>query len=376
MFSRILTITRKEFLHVLRDRRSLVVMFAAPFMQLLLLGYAATVDVRNIPLAIYDQDRSPESRRLVEAFVASGQFAAERRVSSERDLSRLIAGGQVRAGLVIPPGYGADLLGGRRARVAFVLDGSDPTVATTALSSAQLIGQARATDVLQAALARGGAVGRLEPPLAVDTRVWYNPDMTSAIFMVPGLIGLVLQFQATLLTSSAIVRERERGTMEQLIVTPVRPFELIAGKIIPYAVLELIISAEVLVLGTLWFAVPIRGSIALLLAIACLFLTSTLATGLLVSTVARTQFEAFQLSFLTLLPAVFLSGFIYPIASMPAALQALSGLIPLTYFLVVVRGIVIKGVGLQLLVPQVIALTAFGAAMIALTSTRFRKRLD
>ncbi|MBK9714913.1 MAG: ABC transporter permease [Kouleothrix sp.] len=365
----------KEFLHILRDRRSLAITFIAPLVQLILLGYAATTDVRNVPLAVHDQDRSPQSRQLVEIFRTSGQFAIDAHVGSEQGLARLMDTGQVRAGLIIPPDYAGDLAGGRQAQVEFVLDGSDPSVASSALSSARLIGQALASGVQRQALARRGAAA-LDAPVEVRTRVWYNPDMSSEVFMIPGLIGLVLQFQATLLTSSAIVRERERSTIEQLIVTPIRPFELILGKILPYAVVELVVVAEVLLVGTLWFGVAIKGSLALLLAIAGLFLISTLAIGLLISTISKTQYEAFQLSFLTLLPSVFVSGFIYPIAAMPPALQLVSRIIPLTHFLVVVRGIIIKGVGLSALLPQVIALAVFGVALIVLASTRFRKRLD
>jgi ABC-2 type transport system permease protein len=368
-------IMRKELLHIVRDRRSLVITFLAPLLQLMMLGYAATSDVRNVPLAVYDQDRSAQSRELVTAFVESGQFALARQVGSEYDLVHLVDAGQVRAGLIIPPTYANQLLAGRRAQALFVLDGSDPAVAAPALASAHLIGQALVTDVQQLSARRAG--GPLPAaPLDLRTRVWYNPDMLSAIFMIPGLVGLVLQFQATLLTSSAIVRERERGTFEQLIVTPIRPFDLILGKIMPYALVELLVIAEVLLLGTSWFGVPIRGSLLLLLAIASLFLISTLAIGLLVSTMANTQYEAFQLSFLTLLPAVFLSGFIYPVAAIPAVLQGVSGIIPLTYFLVVVRGIVIKGVGMRLLLPQIIALMIFGVTLIGLAVVRFRKRLD
>jgi ABC-2 type transport system permease protein len=200
--------------------------------------------------------------------------------------------------------------------------------------------------------------------------------MASAIFMVPALIGLILQMQATLLTSSAIVRERERGTIEQLIVTPIRPFELIVGKILPYALVAMLITIEILISGTLLFGVPIKGSVLLLLAVACLFLLSTLGIGLLISTVANTQQEAFLLTFLTLLPSIFLSGFIYPIAAMPKILQYASAVIPLTYFLTVVRGIVIKGVGVPALTTQIIVLAVFGCILIILASARFRKRLD
>jgi ABC-2 type transport system permease protein len=369
-------VIRKEFIHIIRDPRTLAVMFVAPLMQLILLGYAATTDVRNVPLAVFDQDRSPQSRRLVEAFVESGQFAVARYVGSERDLAALVDAGSARAGVIVPPTYAADLVAGRRAQVVFVLDGSDPTVASSSLASARLIGQAVATNVQQRSIERRGSTVGLAPPVEVRTRVWYNPDMTSAVFMIPALIGMVLQMQATLLTSSAIVRERERGTIEQLIVTPIRPFELILGKILPYALVALLITIEVLFAGTFWFGVPIKGSTLLLLAIACLFLISTLAIGLLVSTVANTQQEAFLLTFLTLLPSVFVSGFIYPVEAMPAFLRVVSGVIPLTYFLVVVRGIVIKGVDIAALMPQVLALTVFGAILIVLASVRFRKRLD
>jgi ABC-2 type transport system permease protein len=376
VFARILPVIRKEFIHIIRDPRTLGVMFIAPLMQLILFGYAATSDVRNVPMAVFDQDRTPQSRNLVTAFVQSGQFTIARYVGSEQELARMVDAGQARAGLLIPPKYGAELLSGQGAQIAFVLDGSDPSVAASALSSARLIGQVEATTVQQQALARRGGSVALTPAVEVRPRVWYNPDMTSAIFMVPALIGIILQMQATLLTSSAIVRERERGTIEQLIVTPIRPFELILGKILPYALVALLITLEILLAGTFWFEVPIKGSVLLLLGISCLFLLSTLGIGLLISTVANTQQEAFLLTFLTLLPSIFLSGFIYPIAAMPKVLQYASAFIPLTYFLVVVRGIVIKGVGVPALTTQIASLAIFGTILIVLASARFRKRLD
>ncbi|MCU0494949.1 MAG: ABC transporter permease [Chloroflexaceae bacterium] len=327
MFGRLLPIIRKEFIHIIRDPRTLAVMFVTPLLQLILLGYAATTDVRHVPLVVFDQDRSPQSRTLVEAFVASDQFAVVQRVASESDLATLVDNGTARAGLIVPPGYASDVISGRGAQVEFVLDGSDPTVAGSSLSAARLIGQVEATQVQQRTLERRGQTATVEQPIEVRTRVWYNPDMNSSVFMVPGLIGMVLQMQATLLTSSAIVRERERGTIEQLIVTPIRPYELIIGKILPYALVALLITIEVLLIGTT-------------------------------------------------LPSIFLSGFIYPVAAMPQFLQLVSGIIPLTYFLVVVRGIVIKGVDFAALLPQVVALAMFGAVLILLSSLRFRKRLD
>ncbi len=375
---RMLAVIRKEFIQIVRDPRTLGVMFIAPLMQLILLGYAATTDVRNVPIAVFDQDQSEASRHLISAFVASGQFMVANYAGRQEDLAKLIDAGQARAGLVIPPDYSHDLVSGRGAQVIFVLDGSDPSVAASSLSAARLIGQAEATNLQQQILARRGtSVGLVTaPPLEVRTRVWYNPDMASAVFMIPGLIGLVLQMQATLLTSSAIVRERERGTMEQLIVTPIKPIELIVGKLLPYALVAMLIMGEVLLLGTFWFGVPIRGSVTLLIGITGLFLISTLAIGLLISTVANTQQEAFLLTFLTILPSVFLSGFIYPIAAMPLVLRLVSGVIPLTYFLIVARGIVIKGVDITTLMPQIGALTIFGTILIGLAAVRFRKQLD
>lgn len=373
--SRIWPIMRKEFIHIIRDPRTLAVMFFTPLMQLVLFGYAATSEVQHVPIAIFDQSRSQQSRHLITAFIESDQFAIASYVNSENELIAQIDTGQARAGLVIPPTYTADLLAGRSAEVAFVLDGSDPSVASTSLSAANLIGQAEATTILQERLVKRGGTA-MTMPIQVQPRVWYNPDMVSAVFMIPGLIGVILQMQATLLTASAIVRERERGTIEQLIVTPIRPLELIIGKIMPYALIALLITIEVLLAGTFWFGVPIKGSITLLLSITVLFLLSSLGIGLLISTVAQTQQEAFLLTFLTLLPSIFLSGFIYPIPAMPLVLQYISGIMPLTYFLIVVRGIVIKGVDLTALVPQVITLTIFGIGLIVLAAARFRKRLD
>jgi ABC-2 type transport system permease protein len=376
VFARILPVIRKEFIHIIRDPRTLAVMFIAPLMQLILFGYAATSDVRNVPMAVFDQDRTPQSRHLVAAFVQSGQFTIARHVGSEQELARMVDAGQARAGLIIPPNYGADLLGGQGAQVAFVLDGSDPSVASTALSSARLIGQVEATNVQQQALARRGGSVVLAPMMEVRPRVWYNPDMASAVFMVPALIGLILQMQATLLTSSAIVRERERGTIEQLIVTPIRSWELILGKILPYILLAFFNTIEVLLVGTLVFGVPVRGSLALLLALSGVFLATSLGIGLFISTVAKTQQEAMMLTWFTLLPTVFLSGFFFPLAAMPPALQAISRLIPLRYYLIIIRSILLKGVGAESLIPEIAALAVFGVLILTAAALRFRKRLD
>lgn len=374
--ARILSIIRKEFIQIRRDPRTLAITFIIPIMQLFLLGYAATNDVRNVPLAVFDQCRCVHSRQLLEAYRAADYFVLAFDVDDQDELARLIDSGQAKAGLVIPPDYGDNLAAGQMAQVAFIIDGSDPTVAGATLSAATFIGQSQSARVQVERLARAGLSGALKQAVEVRTQVWYNPDMVSAYFMIPALIGTILQTMTTILTATAIVRERERGTIEQLIVTPIRPAELIIGKMIPYVVIAFADALEVLVIGMVWFQVPMRGSIPLLLALCALYVMTTLSLGLLVSTLARTQQEAMMLGFFTMLPMLFLSGFFFPIAAMPQVLQWISVLIPLKYFLIILRGIVLKGVGLTVLTHEVLALTVFGVALMAIAASRFRKRLD
>jgi ABC-2 type transport system permease protein len=373
---RLLSLIRKEFIQIVRDPRTLYITFAVPVVQIFLLGYTATTDVRNVPLAVFDQDRSPASRRLLDAYRAADYFRLAFDVDSEVEMRALIENGEARAGLVIPPDYAERTLTGETAQVAFVLDGSDPTVASTSLAAAELIGQAHATRLLVDRIARTGMTSAVRFPVEVRSRVWYNPDLVSAFFMVPALIGMILQLLTSMLTATAIVRERERGTIEQLIVTPIRSWELIVGKIVPYVLLAFIDTLEILVVGTLWFGVPIRGSLGLLLALSCLFLVSSLGIGLFLSTVARTQQEAMMLTWFTLLPTVFLSGFFFPLAAMPPALQAISHLVPLRYYLVIIRSVLLKGVGAETLLPEIAALAIFGAVLMGAAALRFRKRLD
>jgi len=373
---RLLSLIRKEFIQIVRDPRTLYITFAVPVVQIFLLGYTATTDVRNVPLAVFDQDRSPASRRLLDAYRAADYFRLAFDVDSEEEMRRLIENGQARAGLVIPPDYAQQILLGETASVAFVLDGSDPTVASTSLAAAELIGQSHATRLLVDRIGRLGAASAVRFPVEVRARVWYNPDLVSAFFMVPALIGMILQLLTSMLTATAIVRERERGTIEQLIVTPIRSWELILGKIIPYVFLAFIDTLEILVVGTLWFGVPIRGSLGLLLALSSLFLVSSLGIGLFLSTVARTQQEAMMLTWFTLLPTVFLSGFFFPLAAMPPVLQWISHLVPLRYYLVIIRSVLLKGVGAQTLIPEIVALAVFGVILMGAAALRFRKRLD
>jgi len=376
MNGRLVSIIRKEFIQIRRDPRTLVLVLVIPVMQLFLLGYAATNDVRNVPLAVYDQDRSSASRRLLEAYRAADYFLLAFDAGSEAELGDLIDGGQARAGLIIPPDYGDEIASGGSASIVFVFDGSDPTVASTALSAAQLIGQAHATQILQGRLAAQGMAGGLQPPVQVHTQVWYNPDLVSTYYMIPGVIGMILFALTSILTATAIVRERERGTIEQLIVTPIRPWELILGKILPYVILALLNTLEVLVIGHWWFGVPIRGDLILILLLSGLFLLTSLGIGLLASTVANTQQEAMLTVWMTLLPALFLSGFFFPLQAMPKVLQWISYLFPLRYYLNIIRSLMLKASSAGMLLEDIAALVVFGFGLMAAAALRFRKRLD
>ena len=374
--SRLTSLIRKEFIQILRDPRTLILVLVIPIMQLLLLGYAATNDVRNVPLAVFDQDRGPAARALLDAYRTADYFRLEYDVDSEEELRTLIDDGLARAGLIIPPNYSQQLESDGVAQVAFVLDGSDPTVASTSLSAAQLIGQSLATKVMAERLARGGQTTALKLPIEVRTQVWYNPDLVSAFFMIPGVIGMILYALTSILTATAIVRERERGTIEQLIVTPIRPWELVVGKILPYVILAFLNTLEVLAIGSWWFKVPIRGELSLIFLLSGVFLLSSLGIGLLASTIANTQQEAMLTVWMTLLPGIFLSGFFFPLEAMPKVLQWISYLMPLRYYLVIIRSLLLKGVGFAAIQDDVIALTVFGFAIMAIAALRFRKRLD
>ncbi len=376
MFHRLLSLIRKEFIQIVRDPRTLAITFVLPVMMLLLLGFAATNDVRNIALVVIDQDHSPASRRLLDAYRAADYFQIAQVVSSEEQLRALIDNNTARAGIIIPPGYGRAVSGWRQAQVAFVLDGSDPTVASTALAAATLIGQTQSTELNVERLERRGLASVMSPAIDVRTQVWYNPGMLSALYMIPAMIGMILQYQSTMLTSTSIVRERERGTIEQLIVTPLRSWELIIGKLTPYVIISFLNTLEILIIGFLVFKVTVAGSLPLLLLLTGLFLVTTLGIGLLISTVASTQQEAMLTTMMTLLPSIFLSGFFFPLAAMPTWLQLISYLIPLRYYLIIARGIVVKGVGVAALWPEILALSIFAVVVMGAAISRFHKRLD
>lgn len=374
--SRLRSLIRKEFIQIVRDPRTLALVLIIPIMQLFLLGYAATNDVRNVPMAVYDQDRGPAARELLDAYRSADYFRLAYDVDSEKEIRTLIDEGDARVGMIIPPGYTDRVRGGGTTQVAFILDGSDPTVASTALSAAQFIAQEHATQIIAERLVRRGQSAAFQPPVEVSSQVWYNPDLINAYYMIPGVIAMILFAITSILTATAVVRERERGTIEQLIVTPIRPWELIVGKMLPYVILAFIMTFEVLAIGHWWFGVPIRGDLGLILGLSGLFLLTSLGIGLLASTFANTQQEAMLIVWMTMLPALFMSGFFFPLEAMPVALQWISYLMPLRYYLVIIRSLMLKDVGLAALQTEVIALAIFGFALMTAASLRFRKRLD
>ncbi len=375
MKNRLASIIRKEFIQLFRDRRMLALILMLPLMEMFLLGYAFNADLKDVPMAVYDQSHSAEGRALLQAFEATGYFEQRYAAASQEELGALIDMGEAGVGLIIPPDYALRLQEGQ-AQVAFILDGSDPSVATTALAAAQLIAQTHSTRLMAEKLARSGSGLRLQMPVEVRTTVWYNPDMISAYFMIPGVIGMILYSIAAILTATSVVRERERGTIEQLIVTPIRPLELVIGKLLPYVFLSLFDAFEVIAIGHWWFGMPVRGSLLLISLVCALFLLTGLGIGLFASTIANTQQEAMLTVFMTLLPSIFLSGFLFPLQNMPLLLRWISYGIPLRYFLRIIRVLLIKGVGIESIQGDVLALLLFGVLIMGAAALRFRKRLD
>jgi ABC-2 type transport system permease protein len=372
MLRRTLSLIRKELTHIVRDPRTLAIMIVMPLLMLILLGYAATTDIEHLRTAVYDADKTSQSRSLIEAYQASNYFDIVQYVEREADLRYLIDHDDVRSALIIPAGYGRHMAANERTDVAFLIDGSDPTVANTVFAASQQVGQAISIKTLEKQL---GISTSQMPNVDVRPRVWYNPNLESAYFMIPGVIVIILFLFTTLFTSTSIVRERELGTIEQLIVTPVRPIELVVAKVLPYILISFFVIIEVLLGGVLVFGVPINGSVLLLLGLSSLFLVTALGIGIFISSVAKTQVEAFLMTFATIMPTVFLSGFFFPIEAMPGWLQAISYVIPARYGLIIVRGIILKGVGLEILRQQVVAILIFAAIIITLASTRFKKKL-
>jgi ABC-2 type transport system permease protein len=367
----------KEFLQLRRDRYALIRLVVPAVVQMLMFGYAATFEVHRVATALLDRDQSQESRELVSRFTAGGRFEVVAIARDQIDLARIVERGRATVAVHIHPGFAERLRKGDTAPVQVIVDGTNSNTALIALGYVNRIANAFAQDYGTDRLARSAPARlRLVPRVELAARPWYNPDLDSRWFFVPGVIGSLMLVITVNLTAFAVVREREIGTLEQIMVTPIRPLEFILGKTLPSFLVGLGEMALITLVGTLWFRVPFRGNPAVLFLGASLFLTSTLGMGLLISTACKTQQQAFASSFFVLMPAFILSGFSFPIASMPAVLQWITYLIPLRYFLVVLRSTFLKGVGLGVLWPQMLAMAMIGATMVAVSVLRFRKSLD
>ena len=380
MIQRIRTLIRKEFLELRRTPRLIGLIVVAPILQLTLLGYAATTDVRNVPIVVVDGDRSIRSRQLMERFAASRYLDIVGEELDPRAVDADLASGRAWLAIVVPSGFGEALAGHGPAtnRVVQVLaDGTDANSSGVALAYASsLISEFGAEVRADEARWTPAPAGPSGPAIDPRIRVWFNPQLESKDFMLPGVVAILLLVITTSLSSMAIVREREQGTLEQLNVTPLGRWELILGKLLPYALVGFIDVLLVLTVAVYWFEVPLRGSVWLLLGASVIYLVCTLGLGLFVSTISATQQQAMMTAtFFFLVPMMYLSGFIFPIENMPPVIQAITTLIPLRYFLVIVRGIFLKGVGWDVLWPQFAALSAWGATMLALAAVRSRKRV-
>ena len=373
---RIGAVARKEFIHVFRDLRSLIMGIAIPMMLLFMFGYALTLDVDNVPLAVWDQSETPASRAFIAQFAGSRYFSLRLQAHGYREIERAIDRRDVILALVIPRDFADQLAARRSVKVQCIADGSDSNTATIALGYAEFITASYSRQLTMEQVRR--AVGSTPaPPLAVEPRVWFNADMVSKNAIVPGLIAVIMMVVAALLTSLTVAREWETGTMEQLIATPLTGGELIVGKLTPYFCIGLFDLVVSLLAGKFIFQVPMHGSRPLLLAVSVLFLLVALALGLLISIVGKSQFAASQLAMVgTLLPAFLLSGFVFPIANMPIMLRIVSHVIPARYFVTILRGIYLKGVGLRVLAGEVLFLALFGLLVFTVAVKKFRKRID
>jgi len=365
----------KEFIHLRRDPLAVTLALFVPVAMLFIFGWAINTDVKHIPTAAFDQSGSVEARTLLESFQNSQYFDIQYWARSHAELTRLIDDGSAKVGIVIPPDY-AKRLSRQTAEIQVIVDASDPLVATSAINSAGSLGAQLSLQLLTRNLQGMPVLRRDVPPVDFRVRAWYNPDLVSAIFIVPGLIGALLMQTTITAMAVTVVREREKGTLEALIVSPIRRWELMLGKIIPNLLVAYGQITMALLVAYFVFDVPIRGNLVLLYVLSLVFMMGTLGIGIYVSTAARTVPQAMQLSFLTFLPSIYLSGLLFPIEGMPQAAQYLAHVIPLTYYLRIVRGIVLKGVGLDYLWPNLLPLVLFGGVVFTLAVLRFRKQLD
>jgi ABC-2 type transport system permease protein len=364
----------KEFLQLRRDPMALTLTLFIPVALLFIFGYAINTDVKHLPTVVFDQSRDIEAQTLLEAFANSQYFDLRHVARSQAEVTRLIDTGRAKVGIVIPPDFAERLRGRGGAAIQVIVDASDPQVAGSAMNAATALGLSRSIDLLRQTT--GGARLDRVQGLEVRVRAWYNPDQESALFIVPGLIGALLMQTTITIMAVAVVRERERGTLEALVVSPLRRWEIMLGKIVPNLLVAYGQMTLALLVAHYVFAVPIRGSVGLLYAVSALFMMGTLGIGIYVSTLSRTVPQAMQLGFLAILPSIYLSGLLFPLEGMPAPAQYLSHILPITYFLRIIRGIVLKGTGLGQLWPDIWPLVAFGVVIFTLSVLRFRKSLD
>ena len=372
----IIHIIRKEFLQLRRDRRMLPIIFIAPVIQLIILGYAANLDIKNIRTVICDLDRTETSRDFVSKFSNSEYFEVNDYIYDIKDVDHYLDFGQASIAIVIPRKFGSDLIGGRQPQLQVIFDGSESTYATAGIQYATIIVNTYSRAIVLNTLGRLRDSSLRIPSINPQFRVWYNPDLKSRNFMIPGVLALLLMVMTTLLTALAIVKEKEVGTMEQLIVSPIRPYALIIGKLAPFIIIGMIDIVLVMLVATFVFDVPVKGSVFLLFGLCVVYLMTTLGLGLFVSTISKNQQQAMLgAMFFLMMPMIYLSGFVFPIENMPKAMQYVTYIIPLRYFIIIIRGLFLKGVGMHELWPQALILFLFGLAILTLSVSRFSKKV-
>ncbi len=352
-----------------RDRMTVALIFMIPLVQLLLFGYAIQTEVKHIKTVVFDQSLSYESRDLLQAFAASGYFDVIASAGSYAEVAEMIDSGQAKAGIILPPDFAHTLKRGEPSQVQVIVDASDSMVSNQAVAIANSIGLLKSQEMIFQKTNFPG------PPYDIRVRPWYNPDGITAYYMVPAILGIIVTMTMVILTAVAIVRERERGTLEQLLVTPIKSLELMIGKIVPYIVLGYLQITVALLVAVLVFQVPIKGSVLQLYGLTLFFITASLGLGIVISNIARTQMQAFQMSFFVMLPSILLSGFMFPRDAMPKIIYYISDVIPLTYYLDIIRGIILKGIGAEYLVGQVVALLVFSVIFVTIATLRFTKKI-
>ena len=374
MFERINAILIKEFKQVLRDPRMKSIIFVTPIIQILLFGYAANRDITYVPTAVYDQDNTKESRDLIHGFTYSKYFVPKYILSDAKGQNAVLDKGLASAVIRIDRGFGRNIEAGKQADIQLAYDGSDSNTAMVIMGYANTIVNNYQYDLLKERAAETGKIANI-PVVELRDRAWFNGNLISRNYYLPGVIASIVTMMSLLLTAMAIVREKEIGTMEQLIVSPLKPIELILGKLVPFAVIALVQASLITIFGVLWFHIPFRGGVLLLIFSTCVYLITSLGVGLFISTIAATQQEAMMSVFLFYIPTFLLSGFAYPIQNMPQIIQYFTIINPMRYFLTIIRGIFLKGVGIDILWPQLVALFVIGSIVIYLSTARFKSRL-